>query len=146
MEALLNSIPYRNYHRYLLIYQVGATVLVCLPVFLSIFILIGLPHFFFLILMALVGKGSPGPARRVLHAVMFLYYAALLIITLKLWPEIQGEWAHADSVDFLIRAQMMLLPLILTIQLPFVAFEWVYPILLPHELLEQQASARREAE
>lgn len=146
METLMRSISYSTYRRYLLRYQIIATVLVCLPVFLSIFVLIGLPHFFFLILMALLGNGAPGPARRFLHALMFLYYAALLIITLQLWPEIQGHWAHADTVDFLIRAQMMLLPLVLTIQLPLIAFEWMYPILLPHELLDQQAAARRQPE
>lgn len=144
MESLIKSIPYSRYHRFFLRYQVVATVLVCTPVFLSLFFVIGLPHFFFLILTALIGNGSPGIARRVLHAIMFLYYAGLLLFTLQLWPEIQGDWVHADSIDFLIRAQMMLLPLILTIQLGLIVFEWIYPILKPHEILDQEIKAKKK--
>ncbi|MHB1277394.1 MAG: hypothetical protein ACYC1Q_03280 [Bacteroidia bacterium] len=136
----MKSIPYSSYRRYLLMYQIIATVLVCLPVFLSIFLWIGIPHFLFLILTALIGRASPGIASRVLHALMFLYYALLLLVTLKLWPEIRSEWVHADSVDVLIRIQMTLMPLVLTIQLGIIAFGWIYPILKPHELLEQQTS------
>lgn len=133
METLIKFIPYATYRRYLLGFQIVATVLVCLPVFLSIFIYIGLPHFFFLILMALMGDGHASLTRRVLHVLMLLYYGALLWITLGLWPDIMSNWRHADTIDFLIQAQMILLPLVLTIQLGLLAFEWMYPVLFPHE-------------
>lgn len=144
MESLVKSIPYSGYRRYLLRYQIIATVLVSLPVFLSIFKLIGIPHFLFLILIALIGRTSPGIASRIIHAIMFLYYACLLFVTLRLWSQIVSEWAHADSIDFLIRAQMMLLPIILTIQLGLIAFGWIYPILLPHEILEQKTAIQHD--
>lgn len=139
----MKSIPYSNYRRYLLMYQIIATVLVCLPVFLSVFIWIGIPHFLFMILIALIGRGSPGMASRILNVLMFLYYAWLLLFALQVWPEIQSEWLHADSVDFLIRSQLMLLPLILTIQLGLIVLEWIYPILKPHELLDQQMKIKK---
>lgn len=143
MESLVNSVPYSGYRRFFLRYQVIASVLVCLPVFLSLFTLIGLPHLFFVILIALLDGGAPGLARRLLHGFMFLYYAALLLTTLLIWPKILGDWTHADSIDMFIQVQMMLLPLILTIQLGMIAFEWIYPILKPHELLDQKMKAKR---
>ncbi len=144
MESLVKSIPYSGYRRYLLRYQVVASVVACLPVFLSIVTLIGLPHFFFVILIGLLDGGAPGVARRVLHGIMFLYYSALLLVTLLLWPEMLGSWSHADSIDRLIQIQMILLPMILTIQLGMIAFEWTYPILLPHEILEQKMAIKHE--
>lgn len=140
MKSLVKSIPYSGYRRYLLRYQVVASVVACLPVFLSIVTLIGLPHLIFVVLIGLLDGGAPGVARRVLHGIMFLYYAALLLITLLLWPEMLGSWSHADSIDRLIQLQMMLLPLILTIQLGMIAFEWTYHFLLPHEILEQKTA------
>ncbi len=144
MESLVKLIPYSQYHKYLLVYQLIATVLACMPVFLSFFFLFGLPHFLFVLLIGFLAGGRPGLARRVFHGLMFLYYAALLLLTLELWPEIIGHWMYADTIDKLIRIQMMLLPLILTIQLGFIAFEWTYPILKPHEFLEQQAARQRK--
>ncbi|HCS19497.1 MAG TPA: hypothetical protein DIW47_02855 [Bacteroidetes bacterium] len=144
MESLVKSIPYSGYRRYLLRYQVLASGVACLPVFLSIVTLIGLPHLLFVILIGFLDGGAPSTARRVVHGIMFLYYTALLLITLLLWPETLGSWSHADSIDRLIQIQMMLLPLILTIQLGMIAFEWIYPILLPHELLEQRSHTQNE--
>lgn len=143
MESLINILSYDRYRRYFVAYQVIATVLICIPIFLSVIILIGLPHLFFLILNILLAKGSANWTRRVLHAIMFVYYGGLLIIALQMWPEIIHEWNHPDSIDKLIQVQLTFLPFILVIQLPLLAFEWVYPVMLPHEVLERESRLKK---
>lgn len=131
---------YQRYRKFFVRYQFIATVLVSLPLFLSLFILgLGIPHLFFLILNALIQHSPASFAKRILHGVEFIYYGILLLFALQFYPELIGSWPHVDSIDNLIRAQLFILPFVLIIQLILLCAEWLFPILKPHEILDQQS-------
>ncbi|MDX5320907.1 MAG: hypothetical protein LPK45_07355 [Bacteroidota bacterium] len=133
MEYLLKHMAYEPFRKVFFFYQLGASVLVCTPIFLSLFILIGLPHLFFILMTALIHKSPPSQAKRALHFIMLLYYGGLLALSCWVYPELLDSWPHSDSIDQLIHAQMLILPFVLGIQLYLILVEIGQPILLPHE-------------
>ncbi|MBI1223117.1 MAG: hypothetical protein GC180_10980 [Bacteroidetes bacterium] len=112
--------------------------------FLSIFIAgLGIPHFFFVVMNALLGKKTSSVGKKIFHAIQFCYYLLLFVILIHLIPEIIEPWKHQDSIDNLIQIQMILLPFVLLAQLVFISPEWFYHNLKPHEVLEQTDRTRR---
>lgn len=139
---IINQLPkYRLYRRWFFGYQFIGSVLLCMPAFLSLILLIGIPHLLFLTANALNFDHFSNVGRKILHGVMFCYYAWLFYLSMLLWPEFFTNWEHADSIDYLIRIQLLLAPLVLFVQLLLIAGEWFYPTLLPHEKLDQITEA-----
>jgi|GEM_PF-2470988 len=128
---------YGRYRRWFFAYQIIGTVLLCMPAFLSLILFIGIPHLLFLTINALNIDHFSNLGRKALHGFMFLYYAWLFVMSIALWPEFAASWEHADTIDYFIRLQLLLAPLVLFTQLVLIATEWFYPTLLPHEKLDQ---------
>ncbi len=141
MEIIKYLPKYRFFRRWFFGYQFIGSALLCMPAFLSLILLIGIPHVLFLTANALNYDSYSNVGRKILHGMMFPYYAWLFYLSLLFWPEFAGTWEHADSIDNLIRLQLLLAPLVLFGQLILIAIEWIYPTLLPHEKLDQITQA-----
>lgn len=141
METLNRLPKYPLYRRWFFAYQILGSALLCMPAFLSLILFIGIPHLVFLTANALNIDYFSNVGRKILHGLMFPYYAWLFYLSLLFWPEFAASWEHADTIDYLIRLQLLLAPLVLFGQLILIAIEWFYPTLLPHEKLDQISEA-----